>query len=177
MSGQIHGTVGEFTEVSAVLPAVKIARAAGQVKLEAYTPFAVEGLSAALGHRRSLVPLITLLGGLLSGMGGYGMMWYSAAVSYPLNVGGRPLHSWPAFIPITFELTILGAALACTFGMLALNGLPRLHHPIFNTPYFTARNASHGFLCILATNPGYDAAQAASLLRQAGASNVWEVAS
>jgi hypothetical protein len=175
VSAPIHGTVGEFTEVGAVLLAAQQARAAGYTTLEAYTPFAVEGLPEALGLPHTAVPLITLLGGLIGGLGGYGMMWYSAAVSYPLNVGGRPLHSWPAFIPITFELTILGAALACVFGMLALNGLPRLHHPIFNTPHFTARNASHSYLCIRATNPGYDTAAATALLRQAGAANVWEV--
>ncbi|WP_395747395.1 DUF3341 domain-containing protein [Prosthecobacter sp.] len=175
MSARIHGTVGEFAEVSAVLAAAKKAREAGFAKLEAYTPYAVEGLAEVLGMRRTAVPLITLAGGLLGGLVGYGMMWYSATIAYPLNVGGRPLHSWPAFIPITFELTILGAALACVFGMLALNGLPRLHHPIFNTPGFTAGNASHSYLCICAKDTRYDAAKAAELLRQAGAQNVWEV--
>jgi hypothetical protein len=172
---KIHGTVAEFARPDAVLEAAILARAAGYDRLEAYTPFAIEGLAEQVGLSWTAVPLITLLGGLCGGAGGYFMMWYSATVSYPLNVGGRPLHSWPAFLPITFELTVLCAALGAVFGMIVLNGLPRPYHPIFNTPHFTERNASHGYLCVLATNVEYDSAQVVEFLRKAGAQNVWEI--
>jgi hypothetical protein len=172
---KIHGTVGEFRRPDAVLEAAILARSAGYEQLEAFTPFAVEGLAEETGLRKTAVPLITLIGGLIGGCGGYWMMWYSATLNYPLNIGGRPLHSWPSFIPITFELAVLCASLAATFGMLALNGLPRPHHPIFNTPHFVERNSSHGYLCVLATNVNYASGEVAKFLHESGAQNVWEI--
>ena len=97
--------------------------------MDAYSPYEVEGVAEAIGFRKTRVPLVVLLGGICGALTAYGMQWYSAAVSYPLNVGGRPLHSWPAFVPITFELTVLFASIAGVIGMLAMNGLPRPHHP------------------------------------------------
>ena len=106
--------------------------------------------------QRNLVPLITLLGGLAGGVGGFGFQYWVAAITYPMNIGGRPLNSWPAFIPVTFELTILGASLAAVFGMLALNKLPQPHHPVFNSPEFRRATIDRFFLSIEAKDPKFD---------------------
>jgi len=158
-----------------VLEAASLAQEAGFTHLEGYTPYSIEGLAEKIGLKRSGVPLITLVGGVVGAGGGYLMMWYSSVVGFPLNVGGRPPHSWPSFIPITFELAVLCAALSAFVGMLALNGLPRPYHPIFNTPYFPERNDSHGYLCVLAKDIRYDSARITAVLKQAGAQNVWEI--
>jgi hypothetical protein len=118
--------LAEFATADALLAAARAARQAGYRSAEAYSPFAVEGLAEAVGLRRNHVPLITLLGGVAGGLGAYFMQWYSAVIDYPINVGGRPLHSWPSFIPATFELTILGAACAAVLGMLFANVWPTL---------------------------------------------------
>src|SRR5205823_1621566 len=128
---ECHGIVGEFGNPEALLRAAREAFARGYRRMDAYSPFPVEGLSDAIGFRKNRVALCCLLGGLTGGIGGYFMQWFAMAVDYPLDVGGRPFHSAPAFIPITFELTVLCGALATIIGMLALNGLPRPHHPIF----------------------------------------------
>ena len=116
--------------------------------MDAYTPVPVEGLAQALGRRKTVMPLIVLLGGIAGGVSGYFMQWYSMVVDYPYNVGGRPFHSWPSFIPVTFELTVLCAAISGVFGMLFLNGLPRFHHPIFAAPGIERATVDQYFLCI-----------------------------
>lgn len=171
-----YGLVAEFSSPEEVLEAARRAWGSGYRSMDAFTPFAVEGLAEAIGFPKTRVPLVTLLCGLAGGAGGYFMMWYSATISYPLNVGGRPLHSWPAFIPITFELAVLCASLGTVIGMLALNGLPRPHHPIFNTPHYADRSGSRFYLCVKADDRLYDPAGTREFLRQAGASEVWEVA-
>src|SRR5438094_1003673 len=128
----LYAVIGEFGTPEELLQAVKKIREAGYRRLDAYAPFPVEGLSQALGLKRNLVPLITLLGGLAGGVGGFGFQYWVAAITYPMNIGGRPLNSWPAFIPVTFELTILGATHAAAFGMLTLTKLPPPHHPAHN---------------------------------------------
>ena len=175
MSEPLYGIVAEFEKAEDLLEATAEARRVGYCTMEAYTPYPVEGLADELGFPRTGVPLLTLLGGITGGSIGLGMQVYSAGFDYPLNVGGRPLLSWPAFVPIVFELTILGACLSAVFGMLALNGLPRPHHAIFNTPFFAERNASHFYLCIEATDRAFDREQTARFLRTQGARNVWEV--
>jgi hypothetical protein len=155
----IYGLMAEFESPERLLEATRGAYAQGYRKMEAYTPFPVDGLAEALDFHRSRVPAIVLGGGLLGGLSGYFMQWYSAVVSYPINVGGRPLHSWPAFIPITFEMTVLGAALAAVLGMLALNGLPRPHHPVFNVPGFELASNNRFFLSIQARDPLFDPEQ------------------
>ena len=127
------------------------------------------------GMRRTYVPLCTLLGGIAGGLTGYGMQFYSAAIDYPLNVGGRPLHSWPAFVPITFELTVLFAALSAAISMLAFNGLPRPHHPIFEMPHFEERNASHFYLAIEARDGLFQAEEVRAFLAGQKPGAVWEV--
>lgn len=152
-----YGMLAEFASADELLDAARHTRAAGYRQIEAYTPFPVEGLVEALGPHRDRIPLLTLLGGVLGGVGGYFMQWYSAVISLPINVGGRPLHSWPSFIPVTFELAVLGAALFAVFGMLALNGLPQLYHPLFNVQAFELASRNRFYLCVRCSDRKYDA--------------------
>ena len=135
----------------------------------------MEEVERELPPRKDRIPLITLCGGILGGAGGYFMQWYSAVISYPINVGGRPLNAWPSFIPITFEMAVLGAALAGFFGMLALNRLPRLRHPVFGAPHFDLASRSRFFLCLRSGDPKFDAGRARSWLEQNGARQVSEI--
>ena len=148
--------MGEFDTARQLLHAAEQVRDAGYKHMDAYAPFPVEGLAEALGLKRNMVPFVTLLGGLAGGLGGFGFQYWVAAVTYPMNVAGRPLNSWPAFIPVTFELTILGASLCAVFGMLALNGLPQPHHPVFNVHRFKRASSDRFFLCIKSRDPMFD---------------------
>jgi hypothetical protein len=143
--------------------------------MDAYTPYPIEELNEAIGLRHTRLPLIVLAGGIIGGLAGYLLQYWSSVIEYPLNVGGRPLHSWPAFIVPTFEMTILGAALAAVFGMLALNGLPRPHHPIFNAPRFEMASRDRFFLCIEAEDPKFDLKKTESFLQSLGAREVSDV--
>ena len=156
-SAELHGIMAEFTQPEQLLNAAQRAYAAGYRKMDAYTPYSVEGVSEAIGFHKTRVPLVTLIGGIIGALTAYLMQWYSAARDYPLNVGGRPLHSWPAFIPITFELTVLFAAIAAFLGMLWMNGLPRPYHPVFNAPEFKLASQTRFFLCIEANDPRFNA--------------------
>ena len=148
------GFAARFPSEEALKEAAEAAYLAGYRRMDAYSPVPVEGLAEKLGRgRKTAMPLIVLLGGIAGGTGGYFLQWYSMAVDYPYNVGGRPFHSWPMFIPVTFELTVLCAALAGVFGMLFLNGLPRFHHPIFGTPGIERASVDQYFLCIEAADP------------------------
>ena len=144
----IHGVMAEFASAASLVAATREAREAGLADLEAYSPFPVEGLAEAVGFTKSRVPLAVLSGGVAGGLGGYLLQWYSAVVSYPINVGGRPLDSWPEFIPVAFEMTILFAALAAVIAMLWGNGLPRLRHPVFDAPDFDLATRTRFFLCV-----------------------------
>jgi hypothetical protein len=172
----IHGVMGEFTTPEELIHATKKAREAGYRRMDAYAPFPVEGLSEALGIKRNMVPVLTLLGGLTGGVGGFLFQYWVAAVTYPMNIGGRPLNSWPAFVPVTFELTVLGAALTAVFGMLALNGLPQPHHPVFNVERFSHATTDRFFLCIEARDPKFHLEETARLLHSLHARHVNEVA-
>jgi hypothetical protein len=152
----IYGLMAEFDNPEDLLVAAQRAHEEGYRRMDAYSPFPVEGLAEAIGFRRSGLPLVVLIGGILGGLGGYLMQYYMNVIVYPLNVGGRPLHSVPAFIPVTFELTILAAALAAVLGLLALNGLPMPYHPVFNVPRFELASRNLFFLCIEATDPQFD---------------------
>jgi hypothetical protein len=172
-----YGVSGEFPDAASLARAVRAARAAGFDRIEAFMPFPADEVIEALPPARDRIPLITLCGGILGGAGGYFMQWYSATVSYPINVGGRPLHSWPSFIPITFELAVLGAALAAVFGMLWLSRLPNLRHPMFDVADFDCASRNRFFICIRAGAPHFDAARVRALLAEQGARHVVDVES
>src|SRR5262249_23768 len=136
MNPGLYGLLAEFDSPTALVEAARRAREAGYRNMDAYSPFPVEGLAEALGFRRTRIPLRGFLGGRLGCVGGYLMQYYAAVIGYPINVGGRPFNSWPMFIPVTFELTVLCAALFAVFGLLALNGLPMPYRPLFHVPRF-----------------------------------------
>ena len=152
----IYGLMAEFENPQDLVDAARRARAEGYRKMDAYTPFPVEGLADALELGGTRVPLIVLIGGLIGALLGYFMQYYLMAVDYPVNVGGRPYNSWPAFIPVTFEMTVLVAGLSAVLGMLGLNGLPMPYHPVFNVPRFALATRDRFFLCIEATDPRFD---------------------
>jgi Alternative complex III, ActD subunit len=152
----IYGLMAEFTEHEQLVTAASRAHAEGFHRMDAYTPYPVEGLAEAMGFRRNRLPLVVLIGGILGGLGAFFMQYYASVIDYPLNVGGRPLNSWPSFVPVTFELTILSAAFAAVLGMLGLNGLPMPYHPVFNAPRFALATRNRFFLCIQADDPKFD---------------------
>lgn len=153
MNPEPYGLAAAFDSPEAVLRAAGAAHRAGYRQMDAYSPVPVDGLAEALGRGKTKIPLLVLLGGIAGGGGGYFMQWYAMAVFYPLNIGGRPFNSWPMFIPITFEMTVLAAALSGVCGMLLLNGFPRLHHPIFKTPGIERATVDRFYLCIEQRDP------------------------
>ncbi len=171
----LYGVMAEFTDAERVLEAARRTYEHGFRHLDAYSPVPVEGLAEAIGFHRNRLPLVVLVGGLLGGVGAFFMQWYSSVVDYPLNIGGRPLNSWPAFIPITFEVIILVAALSAVFGMLGLNGLPKPYHPVFNVPSFETASTSHFFLIIHGDDPKFDRAGVREFLEGLGPKDVFEV--
>jgi hypothetical protein len=152
----VHGLLAEFDDPTSLVTATERAHHEGYRCMDAYSPYPIEELHHALGAPKSKLPLIVLIGGICGGLGGYALEYWVSAVTYPLNIGGKPFVSWPAFIPVTFECTILAAALSCVFGMLALNGLPMPYHPVFNVPRFALASRNRFFLCIESVDPKFD---------------------
>ena len=172
---ELYGLMAEFADGDELVARARAAHAAGYRRLAAYSPYPIEELPAALGLRKSRLPWLVLLGGIAGGVAGFGMQYYASVIDYPLNIGGRPLNSWPAFIIVTFELTILAAAGAAVLGMLLRNGLPQPYHAVFNAPGFERASQDRFFLCIEATDPAFDREKAAAFLGTLGPLAVVEV--
>jgi hypothetical protein len=151
----IYGLLAEFHDANELVVAASRTYDAGYRRLDAFTPFPVEGLAEVIGFREKKLPLLVLAGGLVGAVTGFGLQYWTSVFAYPLNIGGRPLNSWPAFIPVTFEMTILFAAFTAVLGMLALNGLPMPYHPVFNVPRFALASRNRFFLCIEARDPKF----------------------
>jgi len=171
----LYGLVAEFENETVLLAAARRVRQEGYRRMDAYKPFPVHGLAHAIGFSDWLLPWIIFFGGVTGALAGVALQVWTMAYDYPWNVGGRPLISWPQFIPITFELTILLAAFGAVFGMLALNGLPRPHHSIFNTPNFERATQDRFFLCVEAWDPRFDREETARFLQSLGPVAVSEV--
>jgi len=151
-----YGLLAEFHDPNELIVAIRRAREDGYTRLDAYTPFPIEEVSEALGLHHSRLPLLVLLGGITGACAGLALQYWTSAIDYPINVGGRPFFSVPAFIPIIFECTVLFAAFAAVIGMLGLNGLPMPYHPLFNAPRFALASRDRFFMCIEATDPKFD---------------------
>jgi len=171
----IYGLVAEFETPEAVLDASRKAHEAGYTALDAYSPMPVEGLAEAVGFERTRLPLLVLVAGIFGMLFGFFMQYYANVFSFPLNIDGKPYNSWPSFIPITFELTILFAALMATFGMLALNGLPKTYHPLFNDPRFGLASNDRFFLCIKAGDKQFDVTRTREFLKGLNPASLYEV--
>jgi hypothetical protein len=172
---ELYGLLAEFEQLQMLIEAARRAHGAGYRRMDAYTPFPVEGLPDALGRKRLMFPLLVFAGGVSGAALGYLLQFYIMVVDYPLNVGGRPLHSWPAFIPVTFEVTILLAGLTAVLGMLVLNRLPMPYHPVFNVPAFKRATRDRFFLCIESSDPRFDRQQTRLFLRSLDPLSVEEV--
>ena len=159
----LWGWMAEFPSAEALLAAARATRAAGY-RPEAYSPFQIEGLAEALGVEGSHISGITFLGALLGGAGGYFMQWYSAVIDRPINVGGRPMHSWPMFVPVSFSLLVLGGAFAAVVALLWTSGLPRLTHPVFAVREFDLATRNRFFLVLRSDDPRFDRIEAAEWL-------------
>ncbi|MDQ2711872.1 MAG: DUF3341 domain-containing protein [Acidobacteriota bacterium] len=164
----IHGAMVEFDTPEELLTACERAYAEGFRRMDAYAPLPVEGLAEAIGYKRNNVAFCVLIGGICGAIGGFGLLEWITVVAYPHNVGGRPLNSWPAYIPITFECLILLSALTAVISMLAMNGLPQPYHPVFNVPEFERASVDKFFLCIESSDPKFRAEDTLEFLRSLG---------
>jgi Protein of unknown function (DUF3341). len=172
---KLYGLVAEFEEPEDILAAAEKAYDAGYRKMDAYSPYPVHGLADAIRFKDNRVPWMIFFCGLSGAAGGLLLQYFTSSIDYPWNVGGKPFFSWPAFIPVTFEITILLSAFGAVFGMLAMNGLPRPYHSIFNAPRFERASQDRFFLCIEADDPRFDIVETARFLRGFNALNVAEV--
>lgn len=171
----LYGVIAEFNDPQTLLDAANAVREQGYTATDAFSPFPIHGLAEAVGFHKSRLSTIVLIMGILGGIGGFFMCWYANVISYPLNIGGKPLNSWPAWIPITFECTILLAAFGAVFGMLALNGLPMPYHPVFNVRRFDSASRDKFFLVIQARDPKFRLEEARRFLQTLGPREVTDV--
>ena len=173
--GPLHGIMAEFHSPDEVVEAAQRVRAAGYTKVDAYSPYPIEALTEALDLHKSHLPKIVLAGGIFGFLAGWGLEYWAAVIEYPMNIGGRPHFSWPAFIVPAYETTILFAAFGAVFGMLALNGLPQPYHPVFNVPGFALASRDRFFICIESRDPKFDPEGAKQFFASIGARAVSEV--
>lgn len=171
----IYGLMAEFDTPTEVVLAARATHAEGYRRMDAYSPFPVEGLAEAIGFRHNRVALVCLVGGLCGLATAYVLQYWVSAIAYPLNIGGRPFHSWPSFIIVTFELTILFGGLSAAIGMLVMNGLPLPYHPVFNVPVFDRASRDKFFICIEAADPKFDRQKTFAFLSSLGAKTITEV--
>jgi hypothetical protein len=171
----LYGIVAEFDDPTDITIAAQRVKDAGFTRFEAYSPYPIEELSEIVVKRNTGLPWLVFLGGAIGFLTGLGLQYYTHVIDYPINVGGRPLASWPSFIPVTFELTILCASLTAVFGMIALNGLPQPYHPVFNIPRFDLASRNRFFLVIEAGDPKFDRDEATRLLRGLNSREVSDV--
>lgn len=169
------GMLAEFESVESLIQAAKKTTEAGYLKTDAYSPFPIEGMDPALGIKRTILPLFVLIAGIIGFVSGYGLEYWTTVIDYPINIGARPLHSAPAFIPVAYECTILFASLTAAFGMLAMNGFPRPHHPLFNVEAFSSASQTGFFLSIESEDKKFDLKTTSDFLKSIGAKNVYEV--
>ena len=172
---RLYGVMAEFDNPTELVAAARRAYQAGYRRINGYSPYPIEELSEAIGFHHTSLPLIVLIGGILGGLGGFFMQYWMEVIDYPLNVGGKPYNSWPAFIPITFECTILVAAFAAVLGMLALNKLPQPYHPVFNAPNFALATRDRFFLVIEASDRSFDHDRVVAFLKDLGAKDLVDV--
>lgn len=171
----LYGLIAEFDTPGELVAAARKTREEGYRRLDAYSPFPIHEMTEALGMKHTKLPMLVLVGGLAGTGTALLMQWFASSVHYPVNVGGRPLASWPMFIPITFELTILFASFTAVLGMLGMNGLPMPYHPVFNAPRFALASRDSFFLCIEASDPRFDLTGTRAFLESLGAHDVTEV--
>jgi len=173
---KIHGLMAEFESGNELVEAIRKMRRMGFTHMDAYSPAPIEGLVQELGHKPSKIPLLVLIAGICGGLGGYLFQLWVSSVAYPLNVGGRPFNSWPSFMPVAFEMTILCAALTAVISMFALNGLPQPYHPVFNVKQFVERGSvDRYFLCVESTDPKFDLSQIKGFLQELRPIGTYEV--
>jgi hypothetical protein len=173
----MYGIMAEFDSAQRLLDAAKATHEAGYKKIDAYSPFPIEGLAEEIGFHHDEVPLVVLIGGIIGGLTGYSMQYWMSVIDYPLNIGGKPYHSWPSFIIITFEMTILFAGISAVLGMLALNGLPMPYHPVFNVPRFAMASKDRFFLIVFSSDKKYDPESTTKFLQQFNPRSISEVPS
>jgi hypothetical protein len=172
---KLYGVMGQFDRPSTLVAAAREAYVAGYRQINGYSPFPIEELTEAIGFKRTILPLIVLAGGIIGGLGGFFMQYWMEVVDYPINVGGKPFNSWPAFIPITFECTVLVAAFSAVLGMLALNKLPQPYHPVFNAPNFALATRDSFFLVIEAKDPRFNHDEVVQFMKSLEAMEVADV--
>jgi hypothetical protein len=171
----LYGVMAEFANPSDLVAAARFTYQAGYRRINGYSPYPIEELSEAIGFTHTSLPLIVFIGGVVGGLGGFFMQYWIEVINYPINVGGKPFNSWPAFIPITFECTVLVAAFAAVLGMLMLNKLPQPYHPVFNAPNFALATRDRFFLVVEANDPQYDHDAVVALMKRLDASDVSDV--